>query len=60
MEWLSQNWIWLLFIAAMVAMHLGHGGHGAHGGCGGGHAVDEDAKSKERSGPGAGHEGHSR
>lgn len=70
MEWLAQNWIWLLFIGAMVAMHLfGHGGHGAHGGqgkaprghggCGGGHAADDGPKSKERPRPKAGHEGHS-
>ena len=26
MDWLSQNWVWLLFIGAMIAMHLfGHG-----------------------------------
>ena len=33
MDWLAQNWIWLLFAIAFVAMHLfGHGGHGGHGG----------------------------
>lgn len=33
MEWFSQNWVWVLFFAGMVAMHLfGHGGHGGHGG----------------------------
>lgn len=33
MEWLSENWIFLLIGVAFVAMHLfGHGGHGAHGG----------------------------
>ncbi len=33
MEWLSENWVFLLVAAAMVAMHLfGHGGHGGHGG----------------------------
>ena len=33
MEWFSQNWVWLLFAAGMIAMHLfGHGGHGGHGG----------------------------
>ena len=33
MEWFSQNWVWLLFFAGMVAMHLfGHGGHGGHRG----------------------------
>ena len=29
MEWFSQNWVWVLFFAGMIAMHLfGHGGHG--------------------------------
>ena len=33
MEWLSQNWVWALFFAAFIAMHMfGHGGHGGHGG----------------------------
>ena len=33
MEWFSQNWVWVLFFAGMVAMHMfGHGGHGRHGG----------------------------
>ena len=33
MDWLAQNWIWVLFSIAFVAMHLfGHGGHGGHGG----------------------------
>ena len=36
MEWFSQNWVWVLFFAGMIAMHLfGHGGHG--GGSGGDH-----------------------
>lgn len=31
MEWLQSNWIWLVFGAAMIGMHLfGHGRHG-HG-----------------------------
>ena len=40
MIWLTENWIWLLFGVAFIAMHLfGHGGHGGRGGgCGhGGH-----------------------
>lgn len=51
-NFLQQNWIWILFIGAMLVMHLGghrHGGHGGsdghgqqgpmtHAGCGGGHA----------------------
>ncbi len=33
MTWLSQNWIWIVFGVAFVAMHMfGHGGHGGHGG----------------------------
>lgn len=38
MAWLSENWIWVLFGGAFIAMHLfghgcggGHGGHGGHG-----------------------------
>ena len=35
MDWLAQNWIWVLFSIAFVAMHLfGHGGHGGHRGHG--------------------------
>ena len=31
MEWLSQNWIWLIVVVLFFAMHLfGHGGHGGH------------------------------
>lgn len=33
MEWLSENWVWVLVGVAFVAMHMfGHGGHGGHGG----------------------------
>ena len=29
MEWISQNWVWVLFAVGMIAMHMfGHGGHG--------------------------------
>ena len=29
MEWLSENWVFLVVAAGMAAMHLfGHGGHG--------------------------------
>ena len=31
MEWISQNWVWVLFFVAFVSMHMfGHGGHGGH------------------------------
>ena len=33
MEWLANNWIWIVFAVGMLAMHMfGHGGHGGHGG----------------------------
>ena len=32
MQWLLDNWIWILFGGGMIAMHLfGHGGHGGRG-----------------------------
>lgn len=58
MEWLSENWVWVLIGVAFVAMHkFGHGGHGGHGGGGrsGGKTSrksverrDEDAPSEHR------------
>lgn len=31
MDWLTDNWVWILLIAAFVGMHLfGHRGHGGH------------------------------
>ena len=39
MEWLSQNWAWIVLIAGFLGFQLfGRRGHGAAGGCcGGGH-----------------------
>lgn len=32
MEWLTENWFWVVIGVAFIAMHLfGHGGHGGHG-----------------------------
>jgi len=49
MEWLNDNWLWLLLFGGMFGMHLfGHGRHGAGGGggcCGGGHGHDKTAKA---------------
>ena len=40
MDWLAQNWVWVVVFVVFIGMHLfGHGGHGrhsGHGGCGGG------------------------
>ncbi len=32
MSWITSNWIWMILIGGMIAMHLRHGGHGGHGG----------------------------
>jgi len=33
MEWLAENWFWVVIGVAFIAMHMfGHGGHGGHGG----------------------------
>ena len=48
MEWFSQNWVWVLFFAGMIAMHMfGHGGHGGHGGGSGGDHNDHKPASKD-------------
>jgi len=32
MEWLAENWVWVLVGIAFIGLHLfGHGGHGGHG-----------------------------
>lgn len=51
MQWISQNWVWVLFFVAFIGMHLfGHGGHGGHGG----HSRGSDPSGKEdmAAGPG--------
>lgn len=33
MDWLTENWVWVLVGAAFIGVHFfGHGGHGGHGG----------------------------
>ena len=45
MEWISQNWVWVLFFVAFMVMHMfGHGGHGGHGG----HRADDDGAPAPR------------
>ena len=32
MDWIAQNWMWVLCAVGMIAMHMfGHGGHGGQG-----------------------------
>jgi hypothetical protein len=56
MDWLTENWLWILFGAIFLWMHLRmHGGHGAsgehggHGGCGGGHGGHGREPAEEES-----------
>lgn len=68
MAWLTENWIWVVFGIAFIAMHLfGHGGHGGgHGGCGPSRdsdgnpnkAGDKPARSTTPSSEGGGREPH--
>ena len=54
MEWLSQNWVWVLIGVAFVAMHMfGHGGHGGHGGGGrsGGKTSRESVERRDEDAP---------
>ena len=65
LEFLSNNWLWILLIGGMLFMHLGHGGHGGsggqsghtgHGGCGGHqHSGDHDQAPADQT-PGQPHE----
>ncbi len=45
MEWLLENWFWVLIFALFIWMHLGgHGGHGCHGG----HSHESDTQPSEK------------
>jgi hypothetical protein len=50
MEWVLENWFWILVFALFIAMHLfGHGGHGAHGGHDGGDGKrDSNEREKDK------------
>lgn len=53
MNWLVQNWVWVLVFVAFIGMPLfGHGGRGRHGGCCGGgdqRPTDGEQPDKDRS-----------
>jgi hypothetical protein len=46
MDWLSQNWFWVVVFVLFFAMHLF--GHGGHGGCGGGHGGHRPSDKDEQ------------
>ncbi len=39
MQWILDNWLLVLLVGGMIAMHLGHGMHGGKDG----HGADKDA-----------------
>ncbi len=42
MDWLAENWFWVLIGAVFIVMHLfGHGGHGGHSRHGGQEKKDD-------------------
>jgi hypothetical protein len=43
MQWVLDNWLLVLLVGGMIAMHLGHGKHGGKGGHGAGEARGHDA-----------------
>lgn len=48
MEWLQQNWVWVLVFVVFIGMHLfRHGGHGGRGGGGGGCCGGGDKRGEE-------------
>ncbi|MBN8761892.1 MAG: hypothetical protein J0I63_00855 [Thiobacillus sp.] len=53
MDWLAQNWIWVVFFVLFIGMHLfghgghGGGGHGGHSGHGGGRDEQEPAGGEQ-------------
>lgn len=55
MQWIIQNWFWILIGVVFIGMHLfGHGGHGGHGGgCGSsGMRKGESGRERQRPTPG--------
>ena len=56
MEWLSQNWIWIVVAVVFFAAHLfGHGGHGGHGRGGDRDPRPDDGAPRRPSQSGHGH-----
>lgn len=55
MNWLAQNWVWVLVFVVFIWMHMSghgcHGGHGDHSGHGGKEnkpPTDAEEQSKDR------------
>ena len=50
MDWIGNNWIWLVFLVGMIAMHLfGHRGHSHGSGRGDGSDPGKPVRTDETS-----------
>lgn len=57
MEWLAENWFWILIGTLFVGMHIfGHGCHGGHGGHGGKNSADKPGTNAAGSDKPSGHQ----
>jgi len=45
MDWVSENWFWILVFGFFISMHLF--GHSRHGGCCGGHGHNHKTADNE-------------
>lgn len=56
MQWLAENWVWIVVFVVFIGLHMfGHGGHGGGGGCGGG---GEERRRRRRQGEAERPSGH--
>lgn len=54
MEWLVENWFWVLIGVLFVGIHLfGHGGHGSHGRADSGQAGHDSRHKPDAGTPGS-------
>lgn len=51
MDWLRENWFWIVVLLLFFWMHMKmHGGHGSHGGHGGRRSIRLDPHTRQRGG----------
>lgn len=55
MEWLAENWFWVLIGIGFIVMHMfGHGGHRGHGK----HDDEDNDQKQKKQGTDSGHGHH--
>ncbi len=62
MDWLAENWFWVLIGVVFIGMHMfghgGHGGHGMHGGQGKKDDYEDEGQKQKSQTPDSGHGHH--